>query len=74
MIRGPAAPIISVMARSAQPTRYLLVPRATQAAEAGPPRARVRRYSLARLGPSPRSALGEDRHERMERAAGIWRG
>ena len=56
------------MNRSAPPTRYLLVPRAAQA---GPAPVRVRRYSLARINPSPRSALGEDRHERMERAAGI---
>ncbi len=70
MIRCSAAPIMSVMDRSPQPTRYLLVPRA---GPAEPSRAKVRRYSLARLGPSPRSALGEDRHERMERAAGIWR-
>jgi hypothetical protein len=33
----------------------------------------VRRYSLARLGVSPRSALGEDRHERMERVASAAR-
>lgn len=34
------------------------------------PGVRVRRYSLARVGVTPRSALGEDRHERLERAAG----
>ncbi len=55
------------MKQSAPPTRYLLVPRASDAV-ATP--GGVRRYSLARLGPSPRSALGEDRHQRMERAAG----
>ena len=33
----------------------------------------VRRFSLARVGTSPRSALGEDRHERLERAAGPGR-
>lgn len=57
------------MGRSAQPTRYLLVPRAREAGVT--PGGVRRRYSLARLGPSPRSALGEDRHERLERAAGI---
>ncbi|MGI8944643.1 MAG: hypothetical protein ACR2GL_00195 [Thermoleophilaceae bacterium] len=47
--------------------RYLLVPRSPAGGlPTGPVR---RRYSLARLGVSPRSALGEDRHERLERAA-----
>jgi len=68
MIPESAGRIIFVMDRSAQPTRYLLVPRASRP---GPAPAKVRRYSLARLGPSPRSALGEDRHERLERAAGL---
>ena len=49
-----------------RPSRYELIPRASQN---GASNARVRRYSLARIGPSPRSALGEDRHERLERAA-----
>ena len=31
--------------------------------------AQIKRYSLARVGDSRRSALGEDRHERLERAA-----
>lgn len=44
-------------------SRYMLVPRATPA---GSP---VKRFSLARVGDSRRSALGEDRHERLERAA-----
>lgn len=49
--------------------RYLLVPRSAES-EAGVPAGPVRRrYSLARLQVSPRSALGEDRHERLERAA-----
>jgi hypothetical protein len=51
-------------------TRYTLVPRAAETAASA---ARVRRYSLARLGVSPRSALGEDRHERMERVASAAR-
>ena len=45
--------------------------------ESGPPepsrpepgRPRVRRYSLARVGVSPRSALGTDWHGRLEDAA-----
>ena len=47
--------------------RYVLVPRAQrpEATNGGV----VRRFSLARVGVSPRSALGEDRHERLERAA-----
>jgi hypothetical protein len=56
------------MARNAQPiNRYMLVPRSSSnGAAVSPVR---RRYSLARVGVSPRSALGEDRHERLERAA-----
>ena len=51
--------------RNAQPARrYVLVPRTPSQ---GPVK---QRYSLARLGVSPRSALGEDRHLRLERAAG----
>jgi hypothetical protein len=51
-----------------QPTnRYVLVPRVPEAGSTG---GQVRRrYSLARIGVSARSALGEDRHERLERAA-----
>jgi hypothetical protein len=45
--------------------RYMLVPRTVAA---GAP---VKRYSLARVGDSRRSALGEDRHERLERAAAV---
>jgi hypothetical protein len=29
----------------------------------------IRRFGLARVGVSPRSALGMDRHERLERVA-----
>lgn len=56
------------MARDGQPVnRYMLVPRSLATApKQGPVR---RRYSLARVGVSARSALGEDRHERLERAA-----
>jgi len=31
----------------------------------------VRRFQLARVGANRRSALGQDRHERMERVAGL---
>lgn len=62
-LRGP---IIFPMRPPAQPTRYTLVPR--PAANPG-----VRRYSLVRIAPSPRSALGADRHERLERAASAFR-
>ena len=51
-----------------EPRRYTLVPDDTspQAAPASPVR---RRYSLARVAPSSRSALGVDRLERMEEIA-----
>jgi hypothetical protein len=51
-----------------EPRRYTLVPDDTP----GPPRAPGpvrRRYSLARVAPSSRSALGVDRLERMEEVA-----
>ena len=49
-----------------EPRRYTLVPDDTQRQPAGPVR---RRYSLARVAPSSRSALGVDRLERMEEIA-----
>ncbi len=55
-----------VMRPPAQPTRYALVPKT-------PSNPGVRRYSLTRLAASPRSALGVDRHERLERAASHFR-
>ncbi|HKF79570.1 MAG TPA: hypothetical protein VKB17_01955 [Thermoleophilaceae bacterium] len=64
------------MAQPRRPGRYVLVPRAgEERARAGDEPApavggaRVRRYSLARVAVSPRSALGADRHERLERVA-----
>ena len=45
-----------------EPRRYTLVPDAERPQQ-GPVR---RRYSLARVAPSSRSALGVDRLERME--------
>jgi hypothetical protein len=51
-----------------EPRRYTLVPDDTNrgATPASPVR---RRYSLARVAPSSRSALGVDRLERMEEIA-----
>jgi len=51
-----------------EPRRYTLIPDDTQRppAPASPVR---RRYSLARVAPSSRSALGVDRLERMEEIA-----
>jgi hypothetical protein len=50
-----------------EPRRYTLVPDADRPARgAGPVR---RRYSLARVAPASRSALGVDRLERMEEIA-----
>jgi hypothetical protein len=50
--------------------RLVLVQRAEQAQ---PPERRVRRFALARVAPSPRSALGVDRHERLERVVAAER-
>jgi len=57
----------SVMNRPQPFNRYTLVPRV---ASAGAP---IKRYSLARVGDTRRSALGVDRHERLERAAAVRR-
>jgi hypothetical protein len=51
-----------------EPRRYKLVPDDTQRDAAAPTPIR-RRYSLARVAPSSRSALGVDRLERMEEIA-----
>jgi hypothetical protein len=56
------------MAKARQPRHYVLVPRSAAAATGGNG-APVRRFSLARVAVSPRSALGVDRHERLERVA-----
>jgi hypothetical protein len=45
--------------------RYTLVPRTP----VGAPADGVRRFTLARVGATPRSALGADRLERMEQIA-----
>ena len=49
---------------------YKLVPQGNGSAP-GAPAPGIRRYGLARVGVARRSALGEDRHERMEGMAGM---
>ena len=54
-------------ARYNRPRRYALVP---EDAERTPRRpGQIRRYSLARVAPASRSALGHDRLERLEEVA-----
>jgi hypothetical protein len=55
-----------------EPRRYKLVPDDTQSDPSLPSPVR-RRYSLARVAPSSRSALGVDRLERMEEIAELDR-
>jgi hypothetical protein len=55
-----------------EPRRYKLVPDDTQRDAATPSPLR-RRYSLARVAPASRSALGVDRLERMEDVAALER-
>ncbi|MDP8943988.1 MAG: hypothetical protein M3N16_07700 [Actinomycetota bacterium] len=61
------------MRPSAAPKRYVLVPSDgvpdPEPSGGKPPRPRVRRYGLARVAVSPRSALGADWHRRLEDAA-----
>jgi hypothetical protein len=59
-----------------EPRRYTLIPDDTEvlppAQNGAAPRSPVRRrYSLARVAPSSRSALGVDRLERMEEIAAL---
>ena len=49
-----------------EPRRYTLMPDDTERRPDPPTTPVRRRYSLARVAPSPRSALGVDRLERME--------
>jgi len=63
--RPPRATIVGVRDPD-RIKRYTLVPR-TPVNGKGPEG--VRRFSLARVGVSPRSALGVDRHERLEQIA-----
>jgi hypothetical protein len=46
--------------------RYKLLPETSSNGPARPP---IRRYRLARVGVARRSALGADRHERLEEVA-----
>ena len=55
------------------PRRYKLVPDDTPEHDPGAPSPIKRRYSLARVAPSSRSALGVDRLERMEEIAELDR-
>jgi hypothetical protein len=55
-----------------EPRRYKLVPDDTQR-DPNLPNPVRRRYSLARVAPSSRSALGVDRLERMEEIAELDR-
>jgi hypothetical protein len=52
-----------------EPRRYKLVADDTERDDPPAPTALRRRYSLARVAPAPRSALGVDRLERMEEIA-----
>lgn len=54
------------------PRRYALVPDTEPERKARKP-GQIRRYSLARLAPSSRSALGVDRLERLEEIAALDR-
>jgi hypothetical protein len=53
--------------RSSRPRRYALVPEDGERAPRRP--GQIRRYSLARVAPASRSALGHDRLERLEQVA-----
>ena len=52
-----------------EPRRYSLIADDTPEPDPGAPSPIKRRYSLARVAPSSRSALGVDRLERMEEIA-----
>ena len=55
-----------------EPRRHGRVGRVTLVERPGgatPGLPRMRRYSFARIAPSPVSALGHDRHERLEQVA-----
>ena len=54
-------------ARFSRPRRYALVPEDGEGAARRP--GQIRRYSLARVAPASRSALGHDRLERLEEIA-----
>jgi len=52
-----------------EPRRYKLIADDTPERDPGAPSPVKRRYTLARVAPSSRSALGVDRLERMEEIA-----
>ena len=54
-----------------EPRRYSLIADDTPERDQGVPSPIKRRYSLARVAPSSRSALGVDRLERMEEIAAL---
>jgi hypothetical protein len=54
-----------------EPRCYTLVPDDTPERSAAPASPVRRRYSLARVAPASRSALGVDRLERMEEVAAL---
>jgi hypothetical protein len=56
-----------------EPRRYRLIADDTPERDPGAPGPIKRRYSLARVSPSSRSALGVDRLERMEEIAELDR-
>jgi len=54
-------------------SRYVLIPNG-EPAPTPLLGVRIRRFRLARVGDARRSALGDDRHERLERVAEAERG
>jgi hypothetical protein len=62
-----AATIVTMNTRTSRPRRYALVPEDGERAPRRP--GQIRRYSLARVAPASRSALGHDRLERLEQVA-----
>jgi hypothetical protein len=57
------------MSANGLPRRIVLVPRDGPDGRLAAGSPHIRRFGLARVGVSPRSALGMDRHERLERVA-----
>lgn len=66
-----AAPLVDHSRMTAR--RYVLVPDSERGAEPRRPGQVRRRYSLARIAPTGRSALGVDRLERLEQIAALDR-
>jgi hypothetical protein len=57
------------MSENGLPRRIVLVPRESADGRLAAGAPHIRRFGLARVGVSPRSALGVDRHARLERIA-----